>query len=45
MKLLNQDERPGIQWEVMDACQMIYDEQTFDLVIDKGTLDAVLCGD
>jgi len=20
MKILNQDERPGIQWDVMDAC-------------------------
>jgi len=29
----------------MDAREMSYDNESFDIVIDKGTTDAVLCGE
>ena len=43
-------ERPGMGWEVDDCLQMKYEDEQFDVVIDKstvillGTLDAILCG-
>jgi len=38
-------EREGFLWEVVDAVAMPYDAGAFDAVIDKGTLDALLCGE
>lgn len=32
-------------WEVMDARDMSYADETFDIVIDKSTIDALLCGE
>ena len=29
----------------MDVMDLTYDDKTFDLVIDKSTIDALLCGD
>jgi len=29
----------------MDACELEYPENCFDLILDKGTFDCVLCGD
>ena len=37
--------RPGMIYEVMDVCDIKYDNNLFDLVIDKSTMDALLCGD
>ena len=36
--------RPEIKWEVMDCCEMDYPDNFFDMVIDKSTIDALLCG-
>ncbi|CAI2377817.1 unnamed protein product [Moneuplotes crassus] len=38
-------ERSEMTWEVMDVTDIKYDDQTFDLAIDKSTIDALLCGD
>ncbi len=29
----------------MDVRDLLYEDQTFDLIIDKSTIDALLCGD
>ena len=44
MKTRNK-ERKGLHFDVMDASDMAYKDETFDLVIDKSTIDAILCGD
>jgi hypothetical protein len=31
-------------WEVMDATKMTYKDHTFDYIIDKGTMDALIAG-
>ena len=33
-----------MQFKVMDATKMDFQDEEFDLVIDKGTLDALICG-
>lgn len=33
-----------MSWDIMDATAMSYSDESFDVVIDKSTLDAVLCG-
>ena len=35
--------RPDMKWEVMDARDLSYESQMFDLIIDKSTIDALLC--
>lgn len=35
----------GLVWRAMDATQMTFDDCCFDVAIDKGTLDAMMCGD
>jgi ubiquinone/menaquinone biosynthesis C-methylase UbiE len=43
-------QRQGMLWEVDDVLAMKYDDESFDVVIDKsrpgspGTIDAILCG-
>ena len=32
----------SLQWEVMDITQMTFEAETFDAVIEKGTLDSLL---
>jgi len=32
-------------WKVMDATKLTFEDQSFDLVLDKGTIDAIICGD
>lgn len=44
MKARNTDKKE-MQWEVMDARKLGYPSESFDAVIDKSTLDAILCGD
>lgn len=44
MKNRNKD-RTGMTYEVMDARDIKYEDNTFDLVVDKSTIDALLCGD
>ncbi len=40
--LLNKQSYAPIQFEVVDARQLPYDDSTFHMVLEKGTLDAVL---
>lgn len=35
---------PHMIWEVMDGTNMTYKDHTFDCIIDKGTLDALIAG-
>ena len=44
MKARNKD-KSGLHYEVMDVCDMTYKDETFDLIVDKSTIDALLCGD
>jgi len=45
MSLRNSSSRPELLWEVMNVTSMRYPSNYFDLVIDKSTMDAILCGD
>ena len=45
MSLRNSVKRPELKWEVMDVRNMRYPSNFFDLIIDKSTIDALLCGD
>ena len=44
MKERNKNKK-GLIFEVMDVKEMKYEDETFDLIIDKSTIDALLCGD
>jgi hypothetical protein len=44
MRVRNKD-RVGMTYDVMDVCDMKYESNTFDIAIDKSTIDALLCGD
>ncbi|EAR84868.1 methyltransferase domain protein (macronuclear) [Tetrahymena thermophila SB210] len=37
--------RPELIYEVMDCTELKYEDEKFDFVIDKSTIDALLCGD
>ena len=42
----NTEKRPEMEWHVMDITDMSeLADNTFDLAIDKSTIDALLCGD
>lgn len=41
----NQTNRPNMKWDVMDCRDLKYNDEYFDLIIDKSTIDALLCGD
>jgi EEF1A lysine methyltransferase 4 len=40
----NRQSRPEMKWEVMDCRDLKYETGTFDLIVDKSTIDALLCG-
>ena len=40
----NRKHRPEMKWEVMDVRELKYQDEFFDLVVDKSTIDALLCG-
>jgi ubiquinone/menaquinone biosynthesis C-methylase UbiE len=40
----NKKIRPQMKWEVMDVRDLAYESQKFDLIVDKSTVDALLCG-
>lgn len=42
MKDLNRVKRPDLVFEQMDATKMTYDDGKFSVVLDKGTLDALM---
>jgi len=35
----------GLTWEVMNATKLEFEDEIFDFVVDKGTMDSVLCGE
>jgi len=37
--------RPAMKYEVMDVRDLKYADNYFDIIIDKSTIDALLCGD
>ena len=45
MKARNEGPRPSMMWDVMDVRDLKYLDGTFDLILDKSTIDALLCGD
>ena len=36
--------RPELKWDVMDCRDLKYEDNFFDLIVDKSTIDALLCG-
>ena len=34
-----------MKWDVMDVRDLKYEDNSFDLIVDKSTIDALLCGD
>lgn len=44
MKKRNDELRPLMRFDIMDVREMSYMDSTFDLIIDKSTIDALLCG-
>ncbi|KAL4487069.1 hypothetical protein ABPG72_001521 [Tetrahymena utriculariae] len=38
-------DRPELIYEVMDCTELKYEDEKFDFVLDKSTIDALLCGD
>jgi len=35
----------GVTWQAMDATRLAFADASFDAVVDKGTLDSLLCGE
>ena len=42
MQESNKTKRPDLHYEVMDVTQMTYPDDKFSVVLDKGTLDALM---
>ena len=40
----NSESRPELEWVVMDGRKMDLPNNSFDLILDKSTMDALLCG-
>lgn len=38
-------DKKGMSWQVMDCTALSFGDGVFDCILDKGTLDSVLCGD
>ena len=39
----NLEKRPSMKWVVMDILDLKYEDASFDIVLDKGTMDALMC--
>ncbi len=44
IKRMSNKGTPGVDYQVMDATAMTFENSSYDFVVDKGTLDA-LCAD
>jgi len=44
MRTMNDVKGKKMEWLVMDGCNLKFPSASFDVVLDKGTLDAVICG-
>ena len=44
MKQRNQETRPELVWQVMNCTSLEYEDEFFDLIIDKSTIDCLVCG-
>lgn len=44
MKKHYENSEKKMEWMVMDATDLKFEDQSFELVIDKGTIDALVCG-
>lgn len=42
MKKQNEKRRPNMKWLPMDARQMTFEDNQFSVVLDKGTIDALM---
>ena len=42
---LRNKSRPEMAWQLMDCRNLKYPNQYFDLILDKTTIDCLLCGD
>mmetsp|Transcript_17448 Transcript_17448/g.22095 ORF Transcript_17448/g.22095 Transcript_17448/m.22095 type:complete len:80 (+) Transcript_17448:321-560(+) len=40
----NRDSRPSLIWQVMSCTSFDYPDGFFDIVIDKSTIDCLVCG-
>lgn len=38
-------DKPALMWQVLNVCALDYPDESFNAVVDKGTLDSVLCGE
>lgn len=38
-------DKPALIWQMMNVCALEYPDESFNAVMDKGTLDSVLCGE
>lgn len=38
-------DKSGLTWQQMNVCALEFPDDTFDAVVDKGTMDSVLCGE
>lgn len=38
-------DKEGLKWTEMNVTDMQFSENTFDVVIDKGCMDSILCGE
>jgi 2-polyprenyl-3-methyl-5-hydroxy-6-metoxy-1,4-benzoquinol methylase len=45
MRELHSKQRPEMKWEYMDMTKLTYDNESFDVVIDKAATDAIMVGE
>ena len=45
MRAANEEVRPLMTWTEMDATDLAYDDETFDVAFDKSTMDCLFCCD
>lgn len=38
-------DKPTLQWQQMNVCSLDFPDESFDVVVDKGTMDSILCGE